>query len=231
MMAVIGLSKFPVYLDNTGEKVLGANPPIVPKKFKNYVSYLPRNRIAVVLFQINFTHLRRRILLGSRAVNPHLKFKVLSEVLPKKIFVYPELTPDIVKTDRISIGIRIPTRKSLFMPVADLRLLTKKETIALTAMTNIQELTLERIQQFLPDIDVTITAKQEFPNDTTALRIHDSTLQETYAVLVNNEGKVLSTNVCVDPEETLFLIEMILLLREQRYLHIYSDSGYEWIQF
>ncbi|MFX0095219.1 MAG: hypothetical protein ACFFBD_26025 [Candidatus Hodarchaeota archaeon] len=231
MIAVIGLSRFPVYLDNTGEKNLGANPPTISMNFKNYVNQLPKNEISIVLYQVNYGRFRRRILLGSQAVNPHLKFDILPEILPKKIFVYPDNTPDIVKTDRISIGVRIPTRKPLYLPVADLRLLTKKEAMVLRAITKIKELTLEKIELFLPDMDISITAKQQFPNGNTALRITDSKIQETYAVLVNPEGKINSTNVCVDPRETLYLIEMILLLREQKSLHIFNDQGYDWIQF
>ncbi len=236
MLAVLGAGKFPIYLDQL--EILGVFDEGIPKTFLDYTTELSRRKkkgLSLVMYEYNFKGLplRRRFLLNGRAYNPETE---KDEFVPRRTYIYPEGSDyEEFPQNALVQGVRLQAKKLVFVPLVLLRLLTDDEVPVVQKWVQLQmkDLHIQEQLELLSDLNVQIQSQTVLANNQIALHLRDSDLRERdqwYWVLVNSYGQFQATNVCITPADQLYLIELILLLREQYSLHIYSPNNYPWIQ-
>lgn len=226
MMCVLGISRFPVYVDSTGSKILGSRPPRAPRDFVEYVRSLPKKDLAIAIWSLRQLNVRRRFLIRKRAFNPELR---VEELLIRHLFVYPDMEPEKLPTNCLALGIRLTTRRPTFFPLASLHALSTEEINALLQIRKIERLTVDKILTVIEnELNIVVEERIYHANGTIALAMRDDQLNVRYAVLVDGEARVLDTTVCFTADDQPYLHEFIMLTRDQGYLNVYPRESYQW---
>jgi len=215
MLALIGYTRFPIFYSSNGRKILGSN--CEDSAFRRYVFGI-KDREAVAIRTLRSLNVRRRFVVEGRAINPNLR---LAEHVVKKIYVYPSYEPEEAISDAYAAGIVLKgARKPVFVPLIMLKHLTEEEALALLGVSRVKDLTVGRMVDFLRRLG--IRAETRNLVDAIVVDVYDPAIDERYQVLVDDKGKVLDTNVCVETDAQMYLPELVLLIRDRGDVFVYS---------
>jgi len=214
MLALIGFTRFPIFYYSDGRRILGCERV---GKFSEYVFSISDRKV-VAINTLRNLRMRRRFVIEGKAINPSLR---VSESVVRKIYVYPSYEGEDPLDNVYAMGIVLKgVRKPVFIPLISLRYLDEKEAQALLGISKVKALTVDRMVEFLRSIG--IEAQTRNLVDGIVVDIYDPEIDERYQVLVDDEGKVLDTNVCIEAETQLYLAEMVLLIRQRGGVFVYS---------
>jgi len=223
MFCLIGYTRWPTYISADGKRNLGS---ITYKtSIENYVCSLGAQK-GVVILEMNRLQSKTRFVAKGKAIHPSLGS---DEQAVRNIFIYPDTEPEEALTDVYARGILLKgARKPVFVPLVALRLLGKKEAVALELVRerpkkpSASGLTLDRMLEFAEEVGIDIDT-HESSGGHVVMDVRDPEVSESYQVVVSTSGVVQRTNVCVDFHNNTYLPEFLVLLREHRNLYVYSD--------
>ena len=225
VIALTGFTRLPIFYDSTGTKILGSK--CRNKKFEKYVYSLKDQSIAIFALA-NLKYRSRFVIsnehIGRRAVNPSLK---LQEYVPSHIYIYPDKEPDPITVNVHTLGIRLKgARKPVYVPLLYLKILTREEVNALFNATITKEITVEKYVKFAKELKIKIEKIKELAGSRILLKIRDPKIRKTYMVVIDNMGKVIDQNFCIEMHQQLYLPELIMLTRERETIHILPNFEY-----
>jgi len=205
MLALIGYTRFPVFYSSDGRKILGCE--CRDKKFKEYVFGI-KDKEVVAIRTMSKLNLRRRFVIKCKAFNPSLR---TTESVVRRIYVYPsyeaeESLTNVYASGFVFKGIRVP----VFIPLIALRYLSEEEVHALLGVAKVKKLTIDRMIEFVMSLSIQAEVRSLIEGTVIDL---DDPIVGRYQVLVNEKGRVLDTNVCIEAEK-LYLPEIVLLIRQ-----------------
>jgi hypothetical protein len=213
MLALIGYTRFPVFYSSDGRKILGCR--CSDEEFREFVFGIEDRRV-VAIGTLSKLSLRRRFVLGGRAINPSLR---TSESVVRKIYVYPSYEAEEPITNAYALGFVLKgIRMPVFVPLVALRYLEEKEVEALLGIARVRELSIDRMIEFVRSLGIRVEIRSLVEGIVVEL---DDPIVGSYQVLVDEKGRVLDTNVCIEAETQLFLSEIVLLIRQQGDVYIY----------
>ncbi len=230
MFAITGFSILPVFVRDSLEVV---SIHSVPGYFRDYVYSLYRGRWdkAVVFESIpNIKYFYRRIVFRDKAFNPST-YQV--EFYPRKTYVYPSKKPIKTFNNSIVLGIRLKgvARKPLFIPLYLETSISLDDVCVLERVLKRKPstLSLNDLLGIITDLGVEVLGKSVY-NNNIGLLVRDRVANLDYALLIDNNGYVIDTNVCIETTTPYHLLEFILYLRNNyEYVYVYSSEGYPWI--
>jgi hypothetical protein len=213
MLALIGYTRFPVFYSSDGRKILGCR--CKDREFREFVFGI-RDKRVVAIGTLSKLSLRRRFVLEGKAINPGLR---TSESVVRRIYVYPSYEAEEPITNAYALGfvlkgIRVP----VFVPLVALRYLEEKDVEALLGIAKVKELSIDRIIEFVRSLGIRVEVRSLVEGIVVEL---DDPIVGSYQVLVDEKGRVLDTNVCIEIETQLFLPEIVLLIRQQGDIYVY----------
>ncbi|HDH44914.1 MAG TPA: hypothetical protein ENG66_05950 [Thermococcus sp.] len=215
MLALIGFTRFPIFYSSDGRKILGCE--CRDEKFREYILDI-RDRKVVAIGRLANLRMRRRFVIEDKAINPSLK---IAEETVRKIYVYPSYEGEDPLDNVLAMGIVLKgVRNPVFVPLISLKHLDEKEAQALLGISRAKALTIERMVEFLRSIG--IEAQTRNLVEGIVVDIYDPEIDERYQVLVDDKGRVLDTNVCIEAETQLYLPEIVLLIRQRGEIFVYS---------
>ncbi|RLG42247.1 MAG: hypothetical protein DRO05_01655 [Thermoproteota archaeon] len=220
MIALVGFSRFPIFYDSSGREILGYK--CRDEDFNTYVYSLPRGSCAAISSLSNLRY-RSRFVVRDIAINPFLRLK---ELVPRYIYVYPDLEPELVINYSYSLGISLRgPRRPAFIPLLCLRLLEEDEVRALltTAKARESSIDIEGIISFLNTLGISVESRM-MAGGRFLLRLDDPKVSESYEVLVDKEGRVLEVNFCVEMPHQLHVSELVMLARESGEIYVSSPT-------
>ena len=103
-------------------------------------------------------------------------------------------------------------RKQVFVPLIALRYLSEEEVQALHGVVKVKELTINGMIEFVRSLGIQAEVRNLIEGIVVDL---DDPIVGRYQVLVDEKGRVLDTNVCIEAE-------IVLLIRQQGNVYIYS---------
>jgi hypothetical protein len=215
MLALIGYTRFPIFYSSNGRKILGSD--CKDSVFKNYAFGI-RDKESIAIRTLTALSMKRRFVVEGRAINPSLKF---AEYVVKKIYVYPSYEPEETITNAYAMGITLKgTRRPVFVPLVALKPLTEEEAAALLGVSKVKDFNIDRLLSFLRSLNIQVEHRNLV--DTIVVDIYDPVIDERYQVLINDKGKVLDTNVCIETDVQMYLPELVLLIRDRGDVFVYS---------
>jgi hypothetical protein len=215
MLALVGYTRFPIFYSSDGRRILGSD--CEDSAFKRYAFGI-KDKEAVAIKTLKSLNMRRRFVVEGRAINPSLK---LAEYVVKKIYVYPSCEPEDTISDAYAAGIVLKgARKPVFVPLIMLKYLTEEEALALLGVSKVKDLTVDRMLAFLRRLG--IQAETRNLVDAIVVDVYDPVIDERYQVLVDDKGRVLDTNVCIETDAQMYLPELVLLIRDRGDVFVYS---------
>ena len=219
MISLLNFSRFPIFYSSNGKKILGSR--CNSKDFEQYVySCIKITREpAVCIYSLENIEWKRRFIIRDRAINPQLRTR---EKVPRKIFVYNDYEPDEAITDALTLGIILKgVREGVYIPLIELRVLEEEEVLALERTVKIKEQTIERMLEFLRAIGCQVNTR--VVSRGIIVEVHDRIVDVDYRVLIDERGRVIDTDFCIEFED-LYLTELALLVRERgRVFHTHWD--------
>jgi len=165
---------------------------------------------------------------NTMALNPELKLKS-ENLIPDKLFVFPSLKHEEIPTNIFGYGIIIKGVKSkkIFVPLIIRRKLLKNEVDAILSIYNIKikSLSIEHIYKFLEILGIEVVNEERMADSTFILELKDSLIESgNYKVHITHSGKILNVNFCIDLAYDAYLPELIMLVRNQQSIYIFSDE-------
>jgi len=219
MLAVKGYSRFPIFYNSSGTRILGYESP--NPDFNKYVSWIYRPAIAI--YRLRDLKFRRRFIVNE-ALNPQLKTR---EIVPPYIYVFPDYEAAETLNNCYAMGITLKgPRTPIFLPLIMLRALTEKEVKALLHIAEVNQLSREKIFTLLNLLNIEYQPLKVLAGGKTVFEIRDPEVDTPYKVLVNPLGQVEDVNFCVELPEKTYLPELIMLTRQQKNLYILSEWPY-----
>jgi len=213
MLALIGYSRFPIFYSSDGRKILGCK--CSDEKFEKYVFSIKDKRI-IAIRTLSKLNLKRRFVVKGKAINPSLR---TVESVVKGIYIYPSYEAEKPITNAYALGFVLKgIRTPVFVPLIALRYLEKKEIEALLGVVRVEELNIDKMIEFARHLGIRARVRNLVDGFVVDL---DDPIVGSYQVLVDEKGRVIDTNVCIEAETQLFLPEIILLIRQQENVYIY----------
>jgi len=213
MLALVGYTRFPIFYSSDGRKILGCE--CRDEKFREYVFSIKDKKV-VAIRTLSKLNLRRRFVVNGKAINPSLR---TTESVVRRIYIYPSYDAEEPLANVYALGIVLKgIRKQVFVPLVALRYLSEEEVQALLGVVKVKELTVNRMIEFVRSLGIQTEVRNLIEGIVVDL---DDPIVGRYQVLVNEKGKVLDTNVCIEVETQLYLSEIVLLIRQQGDVHIY----------
>jgi len=213
MLALVGYTRFPIFYSSDGRKILGCE--CRDEKFREYVFSIKDKKV-VAIRTLSKLNLRRRFVVNGKAINPSLR---TTESVVRRIYIYPSYDAEEPLVNVYALGIVLKgIRKQVFVPLIALRYLSEEEVQALLGVVKVKELTVNRMIEFVRSLGIQTEVRNLIEGIVVDL---DDPIVGRYQVLVNEKGKVLDTNVCIEVEAQLYLSEIVLLIRQQGDVHIY----------
>ena len=99
-----------------------------------------------------------------------------------------------------------------------LRYLSGEEAQALLGVAKVKELTINKMIEFVRSLGIQAEVRNLVERIVVDL---EDPIVGRYQVLVDEKGRVLDTNVCIEAETQLYLPEVVLLIRQQGDVYIY----------
>ena len=215
MLALIGYTRFPIFYSSDGRKILGCE--CRDEKFREYVLSI-RDRKVVAIRRLANLRMRRRFVIEGKAINPSLK---IAEDVVRKIYVYPSSEGEDPLDNVYAMGVILKgVRNPVFVPLISLGYVTESEAQALLGVSRVRDLTLDRMVEFLRSIGIDVTTRNLV--DGVVVDIYDPQIDRRYQVLVDDRGRVLDTNVCIESDVQLYLPEIVLLIRRRGGVFVFS---------
>lgn len=220
MIALGGFTRFPTFYTGDGRTRLGAQSPSVA--FNQYVETLQGKFLAIhTLARVPY---RSRWVVEGMAVNAEIKTE---EELVKRIYTFPHPTPEPILMNVYAWGITLKgSRRNIFVPLLSRRALAQDEVNALLQIATITDLTVDRTTALLNALGIEIVQSRILAGDRRMLELRDPQVADSYKLLVARNGRVVQVNFCFDLPESLYLSELVMLVRGQRNLHILSGFDY-----
>ena len=203
MLALIGYTRLPVFYSSDGRKILGCK--CRDEKFREYIFGIKDKKVVAIrtLSKLNL----RRFVVKEKAINPGLR---TTESVVRRIYVYPSYEAEEPLTNVYALGFVLKgIRKQVFVPLIALRYLSEEEVQALHGVVKVKELTINGMIEFVRSLDIQAEVRNLIEG------IVVDPIVERYQVLVDEKGRVLDTNVCIEAE-------IVLLIRQQGNVYIYS---------
>jgi len=221
VIVLVGYTRFPIFFNSNGRKIIGYKSH--DEEFNEYVYSIKEK--CIIIRSLSNIQYKSRFVVERKAINPVLKYK---EPVPNYIYVYPDREPEEIITDAYTLGIVLKgARKPVYTPLLCLRMLTQKEVNALLNITEIKEFTLNKIEIFMQQLGLNIEKLGELAGNRCVLKIDDPEVDKPYRVLIDSKGRVLDVNFCIEMHQSLYLPELIMLVREQG--SIYITSGFDYM--
>ena len=213
MLALIGYTRFPVFYSSDGRTILGCE--CRDERFKEYVFGIKDKKV-VAIRTLSKLNLRRRFVVKKRAINPSLR---TTESVVRRIYVYPSYEAEEPLTNVYALGFVLKgVRKLVFVPLMALRYLSGEEAQALLGVAKVKELTINKMIEFVRSLGIQAEVRNLVERIVVDL---EDPIVGRYQVLVDEKGRVLDTNVCIEAETQLYLPEVVLLIRQQGDVYIY----------
>jgi len=214
MLALIGYTRFPVFYSSDGKKILGYK--CSDREFRNYVWSIKDKRV-VAIRTLSRLNLKRRFVVKDKAINPSLR---TIERVVRRIYVYPSYEAEEPITNAYALGFVLKgVRTPVFVPLIVLRYLEEKEAEALLGIAKVREINIDEIIEFLKSLGIQAKVRSLVEGIVVDL---DDPIVGCYQVLVDEKGRVIDTNVCIEAETHLYLPELVFLIRQQGNVYIYS---------
>lgn len=187
--------------------------------FNEYIHLLEKKNENpfIAIKSLDNLHFRSRFMVDFKAYNPESRKE---ELVPHNIFVYPDL--EAVKTinNAFTLGIVLKgARMPLYIPLLARRILTQEEKKAVIKINNIKTLNHEAYMEILNDLGIRVDVEKSLANNTFVLRVEDPEVGDFYRLLIDCEYRVRDVDFCIHDFENLFLLEIIILVRENRSVH------------
>ncbi|ADB58214.1 hypothetical protein [Archaeoglobus profundus] len=213
MIALIGYTRFPVFYSSDGKKVLGCK--CNDKEFRDYVWSI-KDKGAVAIRTLSKLNLRRRFVVKDKAINPSLR---TVESVVRRIYVYPSYEAVEPITNAYVLGFTLKfIRMPVFVPLIVIRYLEEGEVEALLGIAKVREINIDEMVEFLRSLGIQVEVRSLVEGIVVDL---DDPIVGCYQVLIDEQGRVIDTNVCIDMEAQLFLPELVFLIRQQGNIYIY----------
>jgi len=168
------------------------------EKFREYVFGIKDKKVVAIrtLSKLNL----RRFVVKEKAINPGLR---TTESVVRRIYVYPSYEAEEPLTNVYALGFVLKgIRKQVFVPLIE-------EVQALHGVVKVKELTINGMIEFVRSLDIQTEVRNLIEG------IVVDPIVGRYQVLVDEKGRVLDTNVCIEAE-------IVLLIRQQGNVYIYS---------
>ena len=215
MLALIGFTRFPIFYSSDGRKILGCE--CRDEKFREYILDI-RDRKVVAIGRLANLRMRRRFVIEDKAINPSLK---IAEEVVRKIYVYPSYEGEGPLANVLAMGIALKgVRKPIFIPLIALGYITESEAQALLGISRVRDLTVDRMVEFLRSLGIEVGTRNLVEG--TVVDIYDPQIDLRYQVLVDDRGRVVDTNVCIESDVRFYLPEIVLLIRRRGGAFVYS---------
>lgn len=206
MLALIGYTRFLVFYSSDGRTILGCK--CRDEKFREYVFGIKDKKVVAIrtLSKLNL----RRFVVKEKAINPGLR---TTESVVRRIYVYPSYEAEEPLTNVYALGFVLKgIRKQVFVPLIALRYLSEEEVQALHGVVKVKELTINGMIEFVRSLGIQAEVRNLIEGIVVDL---EDPIVGRYQVLVDEKGRVLDTNVCIEAE-------IVLLIRQQGNVYIYS---------
>ncbi|WP_456328549.1 hypothetical protein [Archaeoglobus sp.] len=195
------------------KKVLGCK--CSDKEFRDYVWSIKDKR-AVAIKTLSKLNLRRRFVVKDKAINPSLR---TVERVVRRIYVYPSYEAEEPITNAYVLGFTLKCiRMPVFVPLIVLRYLEEREVEVLLGIVKVREIDIDEMIEFLRSLGIQVEVRSLVEGIVVDL---DDPIVGCYQVSVDERGRVIDTNVCIDMEAQLFLPELVFLIRQQGSIYIY----------
>jgi len=224
LLALIGFSRFPIFLSANGRHVLGHRCP--EPEFQDYVASLASSRPSVAIKALGPVELRRRFVIRNMAVNPRLR---RHELVPRWLYVWPDEEPEEIVRSAYAHGALIfGPKRPIFLPLIYLKPLTQDEARAISDLARLPKaakMSLKALLAFLSDLGIEVIRREFLASGEVLLALRDPEVSEPYEVLIGRDWRVLDANFCVSLSSDVYLPELVMLVREQKRIFILGRLG------